>query len=83
MTGYSLATMRRAMSETKLDVLLTYSHGTLLDNSIHDDLQFTATRKSCGRNGWPLQAGSGQSGVYGQSVCNPKVAVCHDADRNR
>jgi L-galactose dehydrogenase len=34
MTGYPLATMRRVMSEVDLDVLLTYAHGTLLDNSI-------------------------------------------------
>lgn len=34
MTGYPLATMRRVMGEVDLDVLLTYAHGTLLDNSI-------------------------------------------------
>lgn len=36
MTGYPLATMRRVMAEVDLDVLLTYAHGTLLDNSIGD-----------------------------------------------
>jgi L-galactose dehydrogenase len=34
MTGYPLATMRRVMTEVDLDVLLTYAHGTLLDDSI-------------------------------------------------
>ncbi len=34
MTGYPLATMRRVMSEVQLDVLLTYAHGTLLDDAI-------------------------------------------------
>ena len=37
-TGYSLSAMRRALNETKLDVLLTYAHGTLLDDSLSDDL---------------------------------------------
>ena len=36
MTGYPLATMRRVMAEVDLDVLLTYAHGPLLDNSIGD-----------------------------------------------
>jgi L-galactose dehydrogenase len=33
-TGYPLATMKRAMTEVQLDVLLTYAKGTLLDDSI-------------------------------------------------
>jgi L-galactose dehydrogenase len=36
MTGYPSAAMRRVMTEVELDVLLTYAHGTLLDNSISD-----------------------------------------------
>ena len=36
MTGYPLATMRRVIADVDLDVLLTYAHGTLLDNSIGD-----------------------------------------------
>jgi L-galactose dehydrogenase len=38
MTGYPLATMERAMTETRLDVLLTYAKGTLLDDSIREVL---------------------------------------------
>lgn len=33
-SGYPLATMRRILSEAEIDVVLTYAHGTLLDNSI-------------------------------------------------
>lgn len=47
MTGYPLATMRRVMSEVDLDVLLTYAHGTLLDNSI-GDLQPLADSRGVG-----------------------------------
>jgi L-galactose dehydrogenase len=38
MTGYSLAAAKRAISETELDVLLNFGHGTLLDNSLSDTL---------------------------------------------
>jgi L-galactose dehydrogenase len=48
MTGYPLATMRRALTETDLDVLLTYAHGTLLDNSISDELGGLATERGTG-----------------------------------
>lgn len=34
MTGYPAATMARAMRESDLDVLLTYSHATLLDDTL-------------------------------------------------
>lgn len=34
MTGYPAATMARAMRETNLDVVLTYSHATLLDDTL-------------------------------------------------
>jgi L-galactose dehydrogenase len=47
MTGYPLATMRRVMSEVDLDVLLTYAHGTLLDNSI-GELQPLAEARGVG-----------------------------------
>ncbi|MEX2552641.1 MAG: aldo/keto reductase [Actinomycetota bacterium] len=47
MTGYPLATMRRVMGEVKLDVLLTYAHGTLLDNSI-SELQPLAEERGVG-----------------------------------
>jgi L-galactose dehydrogenase len=38
MTGYPIATMTRALRETRLDVLLTYAHATLLDDSLQRDL---------------------------------------------
>lgn len=47
MTGYPLATMRRVMTEVDLDVLLTYAHGTLLDNSI-GELQPLAEKRGVG-----------------------------------
>ncbi|MEP0322736.1 aldo/keto reductase [Bauldia litoralis] len=47
MTGYPLATMRRVMTDVDLDVLLTYAHGTLLDNSI-GDLQPLAQERGVG-----------------------------------
>lgn len=37
-TCYSLPTIRRAMLETSVDIVLNYAHGTLLDNSLTDDL---------------------------------------------
>jgi L-galactose dehydrogenase len=47
MTGYPLATMRRVMNDVDLDVLLTYAHGTLLDNSI-GELQPLAESRGVG-----------------------------------
>lgn len=44
MTGYPLATMRRVMTDVDLDVLLTYAHGTLLDNSIGELQPLADTR---------------------------------------
>lgn len=38
MTGYPAATMARAMHETDLDVLLTYAHATLLDDTLQREL---------------------------------------------
>ncbi len=38
LSGYPLHTIRRAMMELDLDVVLTYAKGCLLDNSIHDEL---------------------------------------------
>lgn len=48
MTGYPLTVMRRALTETNLDVLLTYAHGTLLDNSICHELMETAAENAVG-----------------------------------
>lgn len=47
-TGYSLIAMRRAMMETDIDVLLTYAHGTLLDDSIRTELAPIAEREGVG-----------------------------------
>jgi len=38
MTGYPSAAMAKAMQETQLDVLLTYSHATLLDDTLEREL---------------------------------------------
>lgn len=38
MTGYSLATARRVISETDCDVFLNFGHGTLLDGSLSSSL---------------------------------------------
>ncbi|MFV0253311.1 MAG: aldo/keto reductase [Beutenbergiaceae bacterium] len=35
-SGYPLATMRRILSEAEIDVMLSYAHGTLLDDSIRE-----------------------------------------------
>ncbi len=38
MSGYPVHTLRRAISETDLDVVLSYSHSTLLDQCLQDRL---------------------------------------------
>jgi len=48
MTGYPPATMIRAMQETQLDVLLTYSHATLLDDTLERELAPVAATRSVG-----------------------------------
>ncbi|MFB2579787.1 aldo/keto reductase [Herbiconiux sp. P15] len=45
MTGYSLAAARRVITETECDVVLNFGHGTLLDNSIADDLADLAAER--------------------------------------
>lgn len=47
-TGYALAALRRAMVDTELDVLLTYAHGTLLDDSIKTELLPVAEERGVG-----------------------------------
>lgn len=48
MTGYPPGTMARAMQETKLDVLLTYTHATLLDDTIERTLGSVAAEQGVG-----------------------------------
>ncbi len=48
MTCYSLPTTRRAMLETDVDVVLNYAHGTLLDNSLSDELAPIAEERGIG-----------------------------------
>jgi L-galactose dehydrogenase len=48
MTGYSLATSLRVLTETDVDVLLNFCHGTLLDNSIADVLGPVADERGVG-----------------------------------
>lgn len=47
-TGYALPALRRAMVDTELDVLLTYAHGTLLDDSIRTELLPVAEERGVG-----------------------------------
>ena len=42
MTGYPLRTIRRAITETDLDVVLNYAHFTLLNTELTDGLLPTA-----------------------------------------
>lgn len=48
MTGYPAKTMARAMREADLDVLLTYSHATLLDDTLERELAPVATERGVG-----------------------------------
>lgn len=47
-SGYPLAAMKRAMNDVQLDVLLTYAHGTLLDDSIRTELLPLAGERGVG-----------------------------------
>jgi L-galactose dehydrogenase len=48
MSGYPIATLRRAIAETDLDVVLSYAHGTLLDTCVKDDLVPVARERGVG-----------------------------------
>jgi len=48
MTGYPVATFRRVMEETGVDVVLTYAKGTLLDDSLTDELAPVARDRGVG-----------------------------------
>lgn len=48
MTGYALPTTRRVLLETDVDVVLNYSHGTLLDNSLSEELAPIARERGTG-----------------------------------
>lgn len=48
MTGYPVPTMNRAMQETDLDVLLTYAHATLLDDSLRREVAPVAAARGVG-----------------------------------
>jgi aryl-alcohol dehydrogenase-like predicted oxidoreductase len=47
-TGYPPATMLKAMQEMDLDVLLTYSHATLLDDTLERELAPVASERGVG-----------------------------------
>ncbi|MFV0427048.1 MAG: aldo/keto reductase [Beutenbergiaceae bacterium] len=47
-SGYPLATMRRIINESAVDVVLTYAHGTLLDDSIRSELAPVAAQHGVG-----------------------------------
>nr|WP_300146671.1 aldo/keto reductase [Propionicimonas sp.] len=48
MTGYPLRTFRRVISESEVDVVLTYAKGTLLDDSIGTELVPLAAERGVG-----------------------------------
>jgi L-galactose dehydrogenase len=48
MTGYPVKTFRRVLEETPVDVILTYGKGTLLDDSISDELLPVAEQRGVG-----------------------------------
>ena len=48
MTGYAVTAMTRAMRETKLDVLLTFAHATLLDDTLQTDILPVAKQRGVG-----------------------------------
>jgi L-galactose dehydrogenase len=48
MTGYPVKTFRRVLEETPVDVILTYAKGTLLDDSISDELLPVARQRGVG-----------------------------------
>lgn len=48
MTGYPVETMNRALRETDLDVLLTYAHATLLDDTLEREISPVAQAQGVG-----------------------------------
>jgi L-galactose dehydrogenase len=48
MTGYPVKTFRRVLEETPVDVILTYAKGTLLDDSLSDELLPIARERGVG-----------------------------------
>ena len=48
MTGYPVTAMTRAMTETDLDVLLTYAHATLLDDTLQREVLPVAEQRGVG-----------------------------------
>jgi L-galactose dehydrogenase len=47
-SGYPMATLRRAIGETGIDVVLSYAHGTLLDTCVQRDLLPVARERGVG-----------------------------------
>lgn len=48
MSGYPLKTIQRVIQETGVDVILTYAHGTLLNNALPDHVLPAATEHGVG-----------------------------------
>jgi L-galactose dehydrogenase len=48
MSGYPMHTLRRAITETELDVVLSYSHNTLLDQCLQERLLPIAAQRGVG-----------------------------------
>lgn len=71
MTGYSLPTTRRVLLETDVDLVLNYSHGTLLDNSLSDELAPIARDRGTGlMNAAAVSLGILTPGVLGMEQHN-------------
>ncbi len=70
-TCYSLPAIRRVLLETDVDVVLNYSHGTLLDDSMTDELAPIAKERGVGlMNAAAVSLGMLTPGVLGMEKHN-------------
>jgi L-galactose dehydrogenase len=80
MTGYPAATMSRAMRETDLDVVLTYSHATLLDDTLPRELAPLAQDRNVGLiNAAAVALGLLTPGGSNIGIDHPATAAISDA----
>ena len=88
MSGYPIATLRRAIEETWLDVVLSYAHGTLLHDCLGRDLLPVAERRGVGvinaaavalgllTPGGPRHSGGHPAGPEIRAAAGRVAAVC-------
>jgi L-galactose dehydrogenase len=80
MTGYPAATMMKAMQETDLDVLLTYAHATLLDDTLERELAPVAAERGVGLiNAAAVALGLLTPGGSSIGIAHPATAPIKDA----